>query len=116
MRQRRENPPTILCVASFFKGNEFIRECRRQGAHVILLTREKKVGEDWARESLDDLLAVPGRGEEGDYLEAATRAARRRRAHGRDGRGRDGRQPLARVGAHRAGRRAGRSEEHTSEL
>jgi biotin carboxylase len=79
MGQTREELPTILCVASFFKGNEFIRECRRQGAGVILLTRERMSEEPWARESLDDLLAVPGRGEESDYLEAATHAARRRR-------------------------------------
>ena len=79
MGQTRENSLTVLCVASFFKGNEFIRECRRRGARVILLTREKMLGEPWARESLDDLLAVPGRGEECDYLEAATHAARRRR-------------------------------------
>jgi hypothetical protein len=24
--------PTIICVASFFKGNDFIRECKRLGA------------------------------------------------------------------------------------
>jgi len=53
--------PTILCVASFFKGNDFIRECKRQGVGVVLLTREKLLGADWARESLDDLIAIPGK-------------------------------------------------------
>ena len=79
MEPTQGHPPTILCVASFFKGNEFIRECRRRGGRVILLTREKLLGEDWARDALDDLIAVPGAGEEGLYLEAATHAARRRR-------------------------------------
>jgi hypothetical protein len=78
MEPTQEYLPTILCVASFFKGNEFIRECRRRGGRVILLTREKLLGEDWARDALDDLIAVPGAGEEGPYLEAATHLARRR--------------------------------------
>src|SRR5215207_6132619 len=79
MEPTQEYLPTVLCVASFFKGNEFIRECRRRGGRVILLTREKLLGEDWARDALDDLIAVPGAGEEGLYLEAATHLARRRR-------------------------------------
>ncbi len=24
----------VVCVASYFKGVEFLRECKRQGAHV----------------------------------------------------------------------------------
>ena len=35
-------------IASFFKGNDFIRECKRLGAGVVLLTREKLLGADWA--------------------------------------------------------------------
>ena len=70
--------PTILCIASFFKGNEFIRECRRQGARVVLLTREKLRDKDWARESLDELLAIPGRTSVSAYLMAAAHVARTR--------------------------------------
>ena len=29
---------TILCLASYFKGLDFLRECRRQGCRVLLLT------------------------------------------------------------------------------
>jgi biotin carboxylase len=71
--------PTILCIASFFKGNDFIREAQAQGAHVVLLTREKLLGEDWARESLDELLAIPGKTSVSAYLAAATHIARTRR-------------------------------------
>lgn len=71
--------PTILCIASFFKGNDFIRECKRQGAGVVLLTREKLLGADWARESLDDLLAIPGKTSVHSYLAAASYVARQRR-------------------------------------
>lgn len=71
--------PSILCVASFFKGNDFIRECKRQGVGVVLLTREKLLGADWARESLDDLIAIPGKTSVQSYLAAASHAARQRR-------------------------------------
>jgi biotin carboxylase len=54
-----ENPLTIVCLATYFKGGEFIRECKRLGCNVILITKEKMLLEDWPRESLDDLIAVP---------------------------------------------------------
>lgn len=71
--------PTILCIASFFKGNDFIRECKRQGAGVVLLTREKLLGAEWARDSLDDLIAIPGKTSVQSYMAAATCVARQRR-------------------------------------
>jgi hypothetical protein len=36
--------PTILALASYFKGQEFLREAKRLGARVLLLTREKLAG------------------------------------------------------------------------
>ena len=73
------NEPTILCIASFFKGNDFIRECKRQGARVVLLTREKLLTADWARESLASLIAIPRKTSVQSYLAAATHVARHRR-------------------------------------
>ena len=73
------NEPTILCVASFYKGNDFIRECKRKGARVVLLTREKLLEKDWARESLDALIAIPGKTSVQSYLTAASHVARQRR-------------------------------------
>ena len=32
---------TILCIATYFKGDAFLREARQQGATVILLTSDK---------------------------------------------------------------------------
>jgi len=52
-------PLTILCLATYFKGGEFMRECYRQGCRVILVTKEKMLSEDWPREVLDDVIAVP---------------------------------------------------------
>src|SRR5947207_2273012 len=70
-----EHTPTILCVASFFKGNEFIRACRRHGGRVVLLTREKQLGAAWARESLADLIALPAEADTETYLAAANAVA-----------------------------------------
>ncbi|HSB28779.1 MAG TPA: ATP-grasp domain-containing protein [Pyrinomonadaceae bacterium] len=72
-------PLTVLCLATFFKGNEFIRECRNQGARVVLLTREKLLTADWARDSLDDLIAIPGKLTDQSYLAATAHVMRHRR-------------------------------------
>jgi biotin carboxylase len=53
------SPPTILCVASYFKGNEFLRECKRQGCRVLLLTREKLKDSGWPSESIDERFLMP---------------------------------------------------------
>jgi biotin carboxylase len=49
----------VICLASYFKGGDFIRECKRLGCHVVLITKEKMLKEDWPHDSLDDLIAVP---------------------------------------------------------
>ena len=55
-----ENRPlNVICLATYFKGGDFIRECKRLGNHVVLITKEKMLEEDWPRDSLDDLIAVP---------------------------------------------------------
>lgn len=53
-------PQTILCIATYFKGLEFMRECHRQGCRVYLLTAQKVAGEDWPREALEDVFVLPG--------------------------------------------------------
>ncbi len=52
-------PLNIICLATYFKGGDFIRECKRLGCNVILITKEKMLHEDWPHDSLDDLIAVP---------------------------------------------------------
>ena len=46
-------PLTLLCIATYRKGDEFLRECRRQGCRVLLLTDEKLGGSDWPRDAID---------------------------------------------------------------
>lgn len=59
MPEPPHRPLNIVCLATYFKGTDFIRECKAQGCHVVLITKEKMLGEDWPRESLDDVIAVP---------------------------------------------------------
>lgn len=49
----------ILCLASYFKGELFMREAKRQGAHVILLTREALKDEAWPMDSIDERFLMP---------------------------------------------------------
>ncbi len=46
-------PLTLLCIATYRKGDEFLRECKRQGCRVLLLTEEKLRDADWPREAID---------------------------------------------------------------
>ncbi len=50
---------TVLCLASYFKGLDFIKECRRQGARVLLLTSHSLRDEEWPRESIDEFFYIP---------------------------------------------------------
>jgi biotin carboxylase len=59
MPETAHRPLNIVCLATYFKGVDFIRECKEHGCNVILITKEKMLREDWPRESLDDLIAVP---------------------------------------------------------
>ena len=44
---------TLLCIATYLKGHEFLRECHRQGCRVLLLTEEKLREADWPRDAVD---------------------------------------------------------------
>jgi hypothetical protein len=59
MSDPETRPLNVVCLATYFKGVDFIRECKSRGCQVVLITKEKTLGEDWPRESLDDLIALP---------------------------------------------------------
>jgi biotin carboxylase len=50
---------TVLCLASYFKGIEFMVECKRQGCRTLLLTSQSIADANWPRQSLDDIFFVP---------------------------------------------------------
>jgi len=49
---------TLLCIATYRKGDEFLRECRRQGCRVLLLTEDKLRDSDWPRDAIDEFYYV----------------------------------------------------------
>ena len=73
-------PLTILCVATFEKGEEFLRECRRQGCTVLLLTTTAlKDAPIWPREAIDEVYAIPPDIPRDDLLKGVSHVARTRR-------------------------------------
>lgn len=52
-------PRTILCLASFHKGFEFLRQAKAEGWTVLLLTSKSLEHEDWPRESIDEIFYMP---------------------------------------------------------
>jgi biotin carboxylase len=66
----------IVCLASYFKGVEFMRECKRQGCEVVLVTKEKLLSEEWPRESLDEIISLPDSAAPDSFIHAITQLAR----------------------------------------
>jgi len=69
-------PLTILCITTYEKGQEFMRQCKRQGCRVILLTAEKLRNADWPRESLHETFYLPDEIPIADIVKAVTHLAR----------------------------------------
>jgi len=72
-----KRPLTFLCITTYEKGQEFMRECKRQGCRVLLLTAEKLRNADWPRESLDDTYYLPNEIPLADIVKAVTHLARK---------------------------------------
>ncbi len=71
---------TILCIASYEKGHEFLREAKRQGARVLLLTSEGlRHSAHWPGEAIDEIYYMPdvdGKWNRTDTLHAVSYLAR----------------------------------------
>lgn len=68
--------PTILCIASYYKGPRFMAECHRLGCNVLLLTKESLKERDWPREALEDVFYLPEFGRREDVVKAVSYLAR----------------------------------------
>src|SRR5580693_2232920 len=79
MEAATSSPSTILCLTPYAKAQEFMRECKRQGCRVLLLTAEKLRDADWPRESLDDTFYIPEDLPLSDIVQAVTHLARTRK-------------------------------------
>ncbi len=60
------SPLTILCLASYHKGFEFLRELRRLGCRVLLVTSKSLEHDEWPRDSIDEIFFVPDQGKQWD--------------------------------------------------
>ncbi len=77
MHDSPANAPTIVCLASFYKGVDFLRECKQQGARVILVTKEKWRHEDWPHDCLAEFTVLPQDAGPDHFLHTVTQLARR---------------------------------------
>jgi biotin carboxylase len=73
------SPLTFLCITTYEKGQEFMRECKRRGCRVLLVTAEKLRDADWPRECLDDTFYLPAEIALADIVQAVTHLARTRK-------------------------------------
>jgi biotin carboxylase len=72
-------PLNIVCLATYFKGADFMRECKALGHNVVLVTKEKMLQEDWPREVLDDVIAVPNDAGPALFIDLAAFLSRKNR-------------------------------------
>ena len=72
-------PLTLLCITTYEKGQDFMRECKRQGCRVLLVTAEKLRDADWPRESVDEMFYLPNELPLADIVQAVTHLARTQR-------------------------------------
>src|SRR6266699_3968021 len=68
MKMTNLPPKTVLCMSSYEKGQEFIRECKRQGWQVILLTVTTLEHAKWPRESIVEDYYIPDRSKVEDVI------------------------------------------------
>ncbi len=72
-----ESAPNIVCLASYFKGVDFLRECGARGARVFLITREKWRDEAWPHDALEAFIPLPNDAPPDLYIQVAADIARR---------------------------------------
>jgi len=70
---------TVLCLASYFKGEAFIRACKNLGCGVILLTKEKLADEAWPWNVIDERFLMPDISKIPDIIHSVSYLARTRK-------------------------------------
>jgi biotin carboxylase len=78
MLMTNQVPKSVLCLASYEKGAALIRECKRQGWNVILVTTTSLEHANWPRESIDELFHMPDLSQLDDVIRGVTYLARTR--------------------------------------
>jgi biotin carboxylase len=70
---------TILCIATYFKGERFLHECRRLGCTVLLLTVDSLADAAWPRDAIDEIHTIPRDATDADIRRRVDAVARRHR-------------------------------------
>ncbi len=52
-------PQRILCISTYAKGQDFMRQCAEMGVKPTLLTVEKLRDAEWPYEALEDIATMP---------------------------------------------------------
>ena len=60
---------SFLCIATFLKGQDFMRACKELGNTVYLLTDQKLANEAWPREAIDEFFYLPSTSNAPEALE-----------------------------------------------
>ncbi len=68
--------PTMLCIATYEKGADFLRACRARGCRVLLLTLDTLAGADWPREAIDDVFYMREGASPDDFVKGVSYLAR----------------------------------------
>lgn len=71
--------PSLFCISTYEKGQDFLREAARRGCEVRLLTVDPLRDADWPHEALTELLTMPEGLTEEQMLNTVTYLARTRR-------------------------------------
>ena len=71
--------PTILCIATYLKGEAFLEECHRQGATVLLLTSDTLVNAAWPRDAIHEVKSIARTATDADIRRAVGDLFRRHR-------------------------------------
>lgn len=73
-----EQQATILCFASYYKGDRLIQALKKAGCRTLLLTEEKHAQEPWPWDSIDEVFYMPNLYKQPDVIHAVSYLMRSR--------------------------------------
>ncbi|HEY7287174.1 MAG TPA: ATP-grasp domain-containing protein [Vicinamibacterales bacterium] len=68
---------TILCIATYLKGETFLQECSRQGATVLLLTSDTLANAAWPRDAVTEIRTIARNATDADIRQVVADVFRR---------------------------------------
>ena len=71
-----QHPLNMICIATYFKGEAFLRQSKRDGCKVILITVEKLRDAEWPREAVDEFYYMPDGYNRDDIIKGISYLAR----------------------------------------